>query len=112
MPNRFQVVYLLSFASVFTSLVFLSRYIDAKLRDAGYDISELILIGLPKDNDSVDTSSSADVAKSLTVTKMADFQQLLALVLAVVTSAFIYLKFANSSTHCGSSCFASSVSDF
>ena len=52
MSIRFQVVYLLSFASVFTSLVFLSRYIDTKLRDAGYNISELILIGLPEDNNS------------------------------------------------------------
>lgn len=100
MPNRLQVVFLLSFATVFTSLVLLSRTIDAKLRAAGYDISELILIGLPKDNVSVDNSPSADVASSFIVQKMADFQQLLALVLAVVTSAFIYFKFANSSTRC------------
>lgn len=99
MLNRFQAIFLLSFATVFTTLVFLSRTIDAKLRAAGYDISELVLIGLPKENASVETPPSDDVASSSIVSKMADFQQLLALVLAVVTSAFIYFKFANSSTH-------------
>lgn len=99
MLNRFQAIFLLSFATVFTTLVFLSRTIDAKLRAAGYDISELVLIGLPKENASVEIPPTDDVASSSIVSKMADFQQLLALVLAVVTSAFIYFKFANSSTH-------------
>ncbi|KAK7694572.1 NADH-cytochrome b5 reductase [Cerrena zonata] len=96
MLNRFQAIFLLSFATVFTTLVFLSRTIDAKLRAAGYDISELVLIGLPKENASVEIPPTDDVASSSIVSKMADFQQLLALVLAVVTSAFIYFKFANS----------------
>ncbi|KAH9486755.1 NADH-cytochrome b5 reductase 1 [Psilocybe cubensis] len=50
MPNKYQLAFLVSFFSVFFSLLFLSNYLGARLRDAGYDVRNLILIGLPTDN--------------------------------------------------------------
>ncbi|KAF9480064.1 ferredoxin reductase-like protein [Pholiota conissans] len=48
MPNEYQFVFLATFLSVFSALVLFSRFIDASLVAAGYDIRNLILIGLPK----------------------------------------------------------------
>lgn len=50
MPNRYQLAFLASLSISFTSLVLLSRYINSALIAAGYDISQLILIGLPHHN--------------------------------------------------------------
>lgn len=47
MPNKPQVVFLLSFLVVFSSLFLLSHFIKTKLNEAGFHISHLILIGLP-----------------------------------------------------------------
>jgi len=47
MPNKPQLVFLLSFLVVFSSLLLLSHFIKTKLNEAGYHISHLILIGLP-----------------------------------------------------------------
>ena len=49
MPNRLQVGFLASFFVTLSSLIFLAHWLKARLKAAGYDISELILIGLPKD---------------------------------------------------------------
>ncbi|KAJ7462673.1 ferredoxin reductase-like C-terminal NADP-linked domain-containing protein [Mycena galericulata] len=52
MPTRDQLAFLVSLTVSFASLVALSHYLQAKLAAAGYDISKLILIGLPrKDSD-------------------------------------------------------------
>ena len=51
MPNQFQYVFVSSFALTFAVLVFVSQVITAKLREAGYPISHLILLGLDKKND-------------------------------------------------------------
>jgi cytochrome-b5 reductase len=48
MPNKYQLAFLATFLSVFTALILLSRFLDAQLIAAGYDIRNLILIGLPK----------------------------------------------------------------
>ncbi|KAF8213368.1 NADH-cytochrome b5 reductase [Mycena galopus ATCC 62051] len=48
MPNRYQVAFVLSIVGPFFALVALSNYLNAKLAAAGYDISKLILVGLPK----------------------------------------------------------------
>ncbi|KAJ7169596.1 ferredoxin reductase-like C-terminal NADP-linked domain-containing protein [Mycena filopes] len=48
MPNRDQVAFLISLVLPFTILVSLSTYLKAKLAAAGYDVSHLILLGLPK----------------------------------------------------------------
>lgn len=47
MPNKFQLVFLLTFASVFSALVLVSRFINSTLIQAGYDYRNLILLGLP-----------------------------------------------------------------
>lgn len=47
MPNSQQIIFLITFVSTFSSLVFLSRFINSKLIAAGYDFSRIILIGLP-----------------------------------------------------------------
>ncbi|KAF5377526.1 hypothetical protein D9615_005244 [Tricholomella constricta] len=47
--NRYQAAFLASLFLTFSSLVLLSRYINSKLIAAGYDFSQLILIGLPKE---------------------------------------------------------------
>lgn len=94
MPNRFQLVFLGSFVGVFSALVFLFNYGKAKLRAAGYDISELILIGLPKDENDPPTTYST--SSWLTSSKSDMFAQLLALILAVCTSAVVYWKFGSS----------------
>jgi len=46
--NRYQATFLATLLSTFFSLVLLSWYINSKLVAAGYDISQLILLGLPK----------------------------------------------------------------
>jgi cytochrome-b5 reductase len=48
MPNRYQLVFVVSLFGSFAVLVTLSNYLQAKLAAAGYDVSKLILIGLPK----------------------------------------------------------------
>lgn len=54
MPNRYQLAFLATFVGVFSSLSFIAYVVKSKLKEAGYDISELILIGLPKDKDNID----------------------------------------------------------
>lgn len=88
MPNHFQVAFLASFVGVFAFLFFLFNFLRNQLLYAGYDIDELILIGLPKD--------PSVPPRKPTSTKQAMFAQLLALVLAACTSAFIYYKFGMS----------------
>nr|ATU82295.1 NADH-cytochrome b5 reductase [Macrocybe gigantea] len=54
MPNRLQFAFLASFIFTFTFLVLLSRFINARLIAAGYDFSQLILIGLSKEGTTSD----------------------------------------------------------
>lgn len=107
MPNQFQVTFLSTFVLVFTSLFLVSRFIDAKLKEAGYDVSKLILIGLEdKDVDSTPGETPADALKAAVISKFGileklgdtmAFSTLLALALAVVTSAFVYWQFSSNS---------------
>ena len=46
MPNRYQVAFLASFVGVLTGLVLLSNFVSSKLKAAGYDPGQLILIGI------------------------------------------------------------------
>lgn len=48
MPNNYQLAFLASTFASFFALVFLSRYVQRLLVDAGYDPANLILLGLPK----------------------------------------------------------------
>jgi cytochrome-b5 reductase len=90
MPNRFQLAFLGSFFGVFATLVLVSNFVRAKLKAAGYDVSRLILIGLPKDETRPPPPAIMS-AQSYTVTS-----QLLAFALAAGTFAFAYYKFGGS----------------
>lgn len=111
MPNRQQVAFAVSFFGVFGALIALHHYIDKALRVLGYDISRLILIGLPTtQDDSINSTASVKFAlpwssnhnMTQATFDFKDFQdkgytQIAALVAAVLSSIFIYLKFATSS---------------
>ena len=105
MPNRLQWAYLTSFFVTFFSLVAISRFINRKLKEAGYDVSRLILIGLPpKDGSTMSTEDSTNTTASGPASLLAgNAPQLLALVLAAATSVWIYRKFgAQSECHVAS----------
>ncbi|KAG5654736.1 hypothetical protein H0H81_003744 [Sphagnurus paluster] len=72
--NRYQAVFLATLFSTFTGLVLLSRYINSKLVAAGYDFSQLILLGLPKESPPdpsrvtmVDVHTIVETLKSVTL---------------------------------------------
>ncbi|KAJ7225810.1 ferredoxin reductase-like C-terminal NADP-linked domain-containing protein [Mycena pura] len=48
MPNRDQIAFVVSLTGGFALLVSLQSYLNAKLKAAGYDVSKLILAGLPR----------------------------------------------------------------
>ena len=48
MPNRDQIAFVVSLSGGFALLVSLQSYLNAKLKAAGYDVSKLILAGLPR----------------------------------------------------------------
>jgi cytochrome-b5 reductase len=96
MPDfSYLLVFVASFVFVFGSLVGVASYIDARLKEAGYDLPKIILLGFPKD----------DSAPSLQYTMIPDLSgfsgstltQLLALVLAAATTGFIYIRFTSKS---------------
>ncbi len=89
MPNRLHLVFLVAFFTNFAVLLALSNYLSSKLRQAGYDISRLILIGLPSSENTYPNQMSASAPS---------FLQLVALLVAAASSAFIYLKFGRSGT--------------
>lgn len=95
MPNRYQLAFLATFVSVFSSLVFFFNFAKVKLKEAGYDVSELILIGLPKKETPV-TDAPSPLTSFISSDKANMFAQLLALVFAAATSAVIYWKFGSS----------------
>ena len=68
MPNSRQWVYLSSFALTLAVLVFVSQVITAKLREAGYPISHLILIGLDKEDSKSQRSMSSLTTPALLFT--------------------------------------------
>jgi cytochrome-b5 reductase len=91
MPNQLQFVFLASFFATFAVLFALSSYLSSILREAGYDISRLILIGLPQ-------SENAHPIPNQMSASASSFLQLVALLVAAASSAFIYLKFGRSGT--------------
>ncbi|KII93471.1 hypothetical protein PLICRDRAFT_131281 [Plicaturopsis crispa FD-325 SS-3] len=98
MPNRYQAAFLASFLATFSVLFATSRYINQRLLAAGYDISELILIGLPKNTsrDAMPESASASSFSLDDLLKGGVSAQVLALALALVSSVIIYVKFGAS----------------
>ena len=65
MPNKYQLVFLATVASVFSALVLVSRFLNSKLNDAGYDYRNLILIGLPGHEMSFDWAKIQDQVASV-----------------------------------------------
>lgn len=94
MPNQYQTSFLLAFLATLAVLVGVAYSVQTQLKAAGYDISRLILIGLPTNDTNADMSS----ASALTVAGL-PAAQVGALVLAVVTSALLYVKFGAKSKH-------------
>ncbi|TFK57369.1 NADH-cytochrome b5 reductase [Heliocybe sulcata] len=90
MPNRYQFVFLGSFFGVLGALVTVSEYLKTKLRAAGYDVSKLILIGLPSDNSTDPDSADMSGELSLQTIRDSPYAQLVILVLTALTAAVIY----------------------
>lgn len=103
--NWYQITFLSSFLLTFCGLYFISQHINGRLLEAGYDISELILIGLPKSNISVpnrqNTMGQFDgtAAGFLNSLHEKGYTQVLALVFAAVSSVIIFAKFAYGSEY-------------
>ncbi|TCD63992.1 NADH-cytochrome b5 reductase [Steccherinum ochraceum] len=105
MPSSFQLVFVSSFVLTFAALFFSWQFAQAKLREAGYEVSGLILIGLERKNQSSTHERFADSASQDTIVgtkaagaNMSSYAQLFALVLTVVTTGFIYWKFSSGSS--------------
>jgi hypothetical protein len=95
MPNRPQILFLISFFISLTSLFALSNFFSSKLREAGYDFSRIILFGIPQNPNKM---TAATPAPSFLDVRQSVVPQLFALLFAVASSAFIYLKFGRSGT--------------
>jgi cytochrome-b5 reductase len=91
MPNNLQFLFLASFLATFAVLLALSNYLSSKLHQAGYDISRLILIGLSPSENTYPNRMSTSAPFGL-------LAQVVAILLAAASGAFIYLKFGNSGT--------------
>ncbi|TFY77089.1 hypothetical protein EWM64_g6925 [Hericium alpestre] len=96
MVNHFQVLFLLSFSVVLVSLVTGFRWLQSALRDTDYDISKLILIGLDSSSEPASTSNMSQSVPAFLNIRESNLAQLVALALALASSAFIYLKFGRS----------------
>jgi hypothetical protein len=111
MPNHLQLLFLGSFVLTFFSLLALSNYLLSKLREGGYDISDLILLGLPRSDEQTAHHSMSAPAPSFLDVHQSFVAQVLAILLAVGSSAFIYLKFGRSGTSLCSTYFVPSSPD-
>lgn len=95
--NRQQALFAVSFLSTLAVLVLSFHWLRTQLREAGYDVSRLILIGLePKLN----TTQSSDHTNGTPMAFGIDssYTQVIALALAVASSVFIFVKFGPSSS--------------
>ncbi|KAJ8580456.1 NADH-cytochrome b5 reductase [Rhizopogon salebrosus TDB-379] len=90
--NYQQALFIFSFLSTLSVLLFSFHWLRAKLRDAGYDVARLILIGL-ESKTNTDHTTRTQMAFGIDNS----YTQLIALALAVASSAFIYIKFGSSS---------------
>jgi cytochrome-b5 reductase len=91
MPNQLQLLFLASFLVTFLALFALSNLLASRLHQAGYDISRLILIGLPPLENTYHNQMSTSASSFLDV-------RVVALLFAALSGAFIYLKFGRSGT--------------
>ncbi|OSD03504.1 NADH-cytochrome b5 reductase [Trametes coccinea BRFM310] len=89
MPNRFQVAFVASFVGSLVLLVLLTEFVKQQLHARGIYVSDLILIGLDKKPDHPVHPEGEGMVDFMT----GAYSQLVALALALATSALIYLKF-------------------
>ena len=98
MPNQHQLVFLLSFALTFLALLFASNLASSQLKAFGYDINDLILWGLPKkiseDGNIMSQYSWPALTDLVYLFKENKNAQLVAIVVAVCSSLYIFLKLA------------------
>lgn len=103
--NKYQFAFLFTFVSTFAALYLTTRFINSKLLAAGYDFTDLILIGLPKnpahitlrDTPAAKMTQSFQLPFIGKVTLDGTTAQVLALTLAIISSVFFYVKFAHKS---------------
>ena len=101
------IVFLTSFVSVFATLIFGSRFLGQKLREAGYDISRLIVYGLDtpntppahtsKDMAAILPDFVQDLLKQYGLTP-SDVQAPLAILVTLATTFVLYKSFASGSS--------------
>lgn len=96
MPNHLQLLFLGSFFLTFFALLTLFNYLLTKLSQEGYDISNLILLGLPRSDERTPHLDMSAAAPSFLDVRQSAVAQIVAILLAVASSAFIYLKFGRS----------------
>lgn len=92
MPNNHQILFLASFLSLSVVLFSAHWYIGNKLRDAGYDVSRLILIGL-NSSDTARPANGTNMSTTFFDIQNNQLTQLVAIALAVASSAFFFFKF-------------------
>ncbi|KAF9229494.1 NADH-cytochrome b5 reductase [Gyrodon lividus] len=90
--NRDQRLFIFSFLTTLSALWYGSYILQSKLKELGYDVSRLILIGL----EPVVKDNTIRPERDSTGATMSGYTQLIALALAIASSAFIYAKFASS----------------
>ena len=96
MPDRNQLAFVASFLVTGACLYTVSEFVKAQLHARGYYVSDLILLGLPKE-------PRVPPPHVTNGTVMADifsgqYSQLIALALAVLTSVVVFMKFGRGST--------------
>lgn len=96
MPNHLQLLFLGSFSLTFFALFASYNYLLSKIRQGGYDISDLILLGLPRSDERTPHHPMSAPAPSFLDVRQSVVAQILAILLTVGSSAFIYLKFGRS----------------
>ena len=97
MPGLAQVVFISSFIGTFAFLYVGTSYISAFLRSKGYDIGDLILIGLEKKDFSQEPPPKMWTAGDVVEIVKADKSAQAAVLAGVVTVAFLLSKVFKSS---------------
>jgi hypothetical protein len=72
MPNRYQVFFLLTFASGLGALFTLSHFVQQALGKRGYSPIDLLLTGLPRNTSANDTTPSAFIDPIAALINMAN----------------------------------------
>ncbi len=96
MSIRYHSIFFFSFCITFTVLFFGSRFLGAQLRAHGYNISDLILLGLPKENTtSLPVSQPTEMSTkgfSFDALRESQTTQVVSLVLAVLSTVYLVWK--------------------